>query len=375
MGLFSKKARSAVMIDIGSSSVGGAYIHAREGEAPIMCYSLRNTIEVRENETITDAMLRALSELCERLVQEGGPALFREAGNGHIDLVLASVAGPWQETTVRTVSLHEQHSFTFTRALMEKAVRAAPPAAGRIISDTSVIATVLNGYHTESPYGKHVTKADITVLTSTLDKIAAREVTKTIRKAFHSHALELTAFAPVAFAVISDLYPAQKDFIVIDVSGTATDAMIVKQGVIGGVRSVPTGIHQLLAAGRSAARSSEGSLMIDPVRNQSFAPRVAEVEGEWLKELHNMMSAFASEHPLPRAVFLLADEHARDFLKRLIDTSSLRTLWLSDESLAIIPFAPGHTAHSIKVRGLAEADVFLSMLGMFYRDRLSGLKK
>lgn len=375
MGLFSKKTRSAVLIDIGSSSVGGAFMHVREGEPPVICYSVRNAVELHDDEDITLAMLRTLSDVTDRLVSEGGAALHREAGSAHIDMILASVAGPWQETSVRTVTIQEKHSFTFTRALMERVARAESPKPGRIVSDTSVIATVLNGYHTENPYGKHVSHAELTVLTSTLDRFAAREITKTVRKAFHSHHLELTAFAPTAFAVIADLYPMQKDFIVIDVSGTSTDAMIVKQGIISGVRSAPKGVHDLLEAGRNAARAASGTLMIDPLRNQTFAPRVAEAEAAWLEALKGILSGFAAEHPLPRAVFLLADEHAREFLRRLIDTSTLRTLWLSDESLAVIPLAPEHTARLVKARGMAEGDIFLSVLGIFYRDRLSGLKK
>lgn len=370
MGLFSKKSQSVVLFDIGSSSVGGAYLRVREGEAPLLCYTARIPIELLERESITEAMVRGLHELCELLIREGAAALHREAGHAHIDLILASVGAPWQDTIVRTVSLQEKHPFLFTRQLMEKAVRATDPAAGRMISDTSVISTTLNGYETEHPWGKRAMRADLTVLTSTIDKFAAKEITKAIRKAFHSHKLELTAFAPVAYAVVSDMYPAQKDFVVLDVSGTATDAIIVKKGVIAGVRSLPQGIHDLLAAGRGAARAIPKGSAIDATRNAAFAPLVAEAEAVWLAALKRMLADFASEHPLPRAVFLLADESARDFLKRLIDESTLRTLWLSEEPLSVIPLSPEHTASLVKARGLAEGDVFLAMLALFYRDRL-----
>ncbi len=375
MGLFGKQTRSAALIDIGSASVGGALVIAREGEPLRMCYSLREDVRPEAEETDTDAMLRTLAYVTERMHTEGLPQLGRLSGSRHLHHVVTSVAGPWQETTVRQIVVQDPHGFTFTRAVMEKAVRQTNPLPGRIISDTSVIATVLNGYHTESPYGKHVTKAELTVLTSTLDKFAAREITRTVKHAFPGHTIELTAFAPVSFAVIADLYPLQKDFVVIDVSGTATDAMIVKQGIIAGVRSIPTGIHTLMQAGRKAVPVATGRTMIDPARNHAFAPRVAEAEEHWLTELESLLSAFAEEHPLPRTVFLLADTHARDFLKRFIDGSRLRTLWLSGDSLSVIAFAPEHTARLVQARGLADSDVFLAMLGIFYRDRLSGLKK
>lgn len=373
MGLFSKKSQSIVLIDAGSASVGGAYLRVVEGQKPLLCYTARVPVELRDEESVTEAMIRSLNELCALLIREGAAALHREAGNAHIDLILASVSAPWQDTTVRTVSLEEKHPFVFTRQLMQKAVRATEPTAGRMISDTSVISTTLNGYETEHPWGKRARRAELTVLTSTIDKFAAKEITKSIRKAFHSHHLELTAFAPVAYAVVSDMYPLQKDFVVLDVSGTATDAIIVKKGVIAGVRTLPQGVHDLLEAGRGAARNMPGNGAIDSTRNAAFAPRVAEAETVWLAGLKKMLADFASEHPLPRAVFLLADEHARDFLKRLIDESTIRTLWLSEEPLSVIPLSPEHTASLVKARGMADGDVFLSMLALFYSERLAKL--
>jgi len=370
MGLFKKKTRSAVLVDIGSASVGGAYVHIVEGKAPQLCYTARIPVVRHEQESITASMLRALDQLVLMLVSEGGPALYREVGNAHIDMIVASVAAPWQETTVRTVSLQEKYPFTFTRLLMQRAVTTKTPPPGRVVSDTSVIATTLNGYATENPWGKRVTRADLTVLTSTIEKLVVHDITKTLQSAFHSHHVEITAFAPVSFAVITDLYPHQQDFIVIDVSGTATDALIVKKGIIAGVRSIPHGIHDLLSAARVAARSAPGADIIVPERNAAFAPKVESIEIAWLSDLKQVLSEFAQNTPLPRAVFLLADDDAREFLKRLIDNSSLRTLWLSGDSLSIITFAPEHTASAVTTRGLAEGDVFLSMLALFYRERL-----
>lgn len=229
MGLFGSTTRAAVLLDIGSASVGGGLIYYKEGETPVMCFSTRSEVVVSGDISVTDAMLQCLEDVCALLVREGLPTLRRSCTNAHIDLVLASVAGPWQETHVRTVSIQDTHPFTFTRALMEKAVKEDAPKTGRIVTDTSVISTVLNGYHTDMPYGKHATHAELTVLTSTIDRFAAKEVTRIVRSAFHTHRFELTTFVPVSYAVISDLYPAQKDFMVLDVTGTTTDAMLVKQ--------------------------------------------------------------------------------------------------------------------------------------------------
>jgi hypothetical protein len=373
MGLFSfgKKTHAAVLVDIGSASVGGGILYSAEGTPPILCYSAREEIFLRKDETLEEATLRALSILCDGLATRGVATLHHMIGHAHLDTVLASVAAPWQDTQVSTVLIQEPHQFVFTRALMQKAVRATPPKAGRIVSDTSVIATSLNGYATDKPWGRRAHRADMTVLTSTIEASFARVITTTLRKAFHSHTIELTAFAPVAYAVVSDLYPLQKDFVVIDVSGTATDAIIVKQGVLVGVASIPQGIHQLLAAGKGAAKKSDILPTTDTGTDTAFGPKVEQAETVWLTDLKALLAKFATNNPLPHTVFLLADEQARDFLKNLIDRSTLRTLWLSENPLSVIALSPEHTAAKVSARGLAEGDVFLSMLALFYKERLT----
>ncbi len=370
MGLFGTTSKGVILVDIGSASVAGAWMFQKKGDAPIICYSTRIDVESRDGETVEQGMLRTLEAVCIQLVREGAPAYSREAGDGRIDMVLVSVAAPWQETSIQTVTLAEEHSFVFTRALMQKAVTATSPSPDRIVSDTSVISTVLNGYETAEPWGKRAHKAELTVLTSTLEKSVAKTINTELRKAFHSHSIEMVAFAPVAYAVLSNLYPLQKEYILLDVSGSATGALIVKKGVLAGVTTLSQGVHDLLAAGRGAARGGAGLGAIDPNRNATFGPKVAAAEAAWLEGVKGMLATFAGEHPLPHTVFLLADEGVRPFLKRLIDESTLRTLWLSEEPLSVIALAPEHTTSVVRARGLAEGDIFLSILALFYQDRL-----
>lgn len=371
MGFFEKKAWGVVLIDISSASVGGAFMYEKAGQVPVLCYTARHYVNKREGEKIADATIRTLEGMCAALVSEGAACLYREAGTAHIDMVLASVSAPWQDTAVRTVSINGDHSFVFTRALMQKAVLETPATRDRVVSDTSIISTSLNGYEMDKPWGRRADRADVTVLTSTLDREIAKDITTTIRRAFHSHTVDITAFAPVAYAVIGNLYPHQEDFVLIDVADMATNAIIVKKGVLAGVRSIPRGVRD-----SSLARRATGSSEVMDLRGSADpSTKYAEAEALWLADMKQVLADFASEHPLPRSVFLLADEHDREALKRLIDSSTLRTLWLSDEPLSVIPLAPEHTANVVRARGLAEGDIYLSMLALFYRERIKNNEK
>lgn len=363
-----KKTRSVALIDIGSASVGGAYVHYEEGKSPIIYYTARVDVETRDGETVRDGMLRSLAFLERLLIEEGAPALRREAGSAVIEKVVVSIAAPWQDTTVTTTNLQQKNPFTFTRAHLTEAVKKTGLVPkDRISSGHTVIATILNGYETPNPFGKRVTRAELVILASTIEKEAANAIEASLRRAFHTNQIELTAFAPVGYTVFRDLYPHQKDFVVLDVSGTGTDAAFVKRGILVEVRSVAYGTQDLLSAARMAGqRAHENATdMLDPAANQSFAKEAEEAKKVWLDGLYAAFAGVAGVQALPRTVLLLADPDSRDYLKRTLEASRLRTLWLSDEPLSVIPVTPAHLAAKVKTRGLGEGDLFLALLALY----------
>ena len=369
MGLFNKpERRSVALIDIGSASVGGAFAHFDTTSPPTLYYTTRVPLETREGETCTDAMLRALSVLTQTLVSQGAPILREVTGSARIDSVLASVSAPWQETEVRVESRQEEKPFPFTHGLLEQIVRdTAKNREGRTRAHDSVIATILNGYDVENPFGKRAKRADLVILSSTLEEKTAKSIEQALRQAFHAHEVSLTAFAPLSYAVVRDMFPHEKDYMILDVEGEATDLAFVKRGLLTDVACVPQGTNALLAAiSRGHTTITEGSTgVIDMGRNVRFAELVGKMEEKWLCGLEDALKDFSSRHALPRTVFLLTDEEARGFMERLVNSPKLLSLWLSDEPLSVISLSPKHIAQYVQTRGTAEGDVFLAMMALY----------
>ncbi len=382
---FSSVSRSsAVLIDIGSSSVAGAYAHYADGQPSSIHYSVRVSIERRtvegQEESIDASMLRALEEVCKELIEKGAPQLRRATGSGHASHVLVSVAAPWQETKVRTETIAPGKPFVFTRSLLSEAVASNEKVPeGRVSSGEAVIATILNGYEIMNPMGKRAQRAEIVILSSTLDANITDEIRKRVRHAYHAHDVQFAAFAPVAYAVMRDLYPHERDFLVLDVSGEGTDLAFVKNGLLVDVGTTPHGTCTLLNATRAAERMTveeeqgmavpAGPLAppnyVNPDRNARFSTRAENAKQEWLTDLAGILKTFAENHPLPRTLFLLADPNTRDYLKRALDSQVLHALWLSDEPLTVIPVLQEQFASKVKTMAPAEADVFLSILTLY----------
>ncbi|HEX5774423.1 MAG TPA: hypothetical protein VFY28_00455 [Candidatus Paceibacterota bacterium] len=387
--LLPKRKRTIVLIDISSASVRGAYAHIEEGKPPTLYYTAYIPIEAGGGQSSESAdpavadMLHALEQLATRLVREGGPVLRAELGSAEVNGVFVSVGAPWQETSVRVESFRKQKPFVFTKAHLEEASKRNDASlAGRIESGEAVIGIMLNGYETAKPFGKRVSRADLVILSSSLAADAARSIERTLRKTYHAHHLRMTAFAPVAYEILRDLYPHQRDFLILDVAGTATDIAFVKAGMLVDVQSIDLGVHDLLRAARSSGIGGVGMAgirdsdrIIDPVRNAQFASRMTEVQSAWIGNLKTALVDFGQRHPLPRKLFLLADGDARDFLRRLLDTDSLRSLWLTDEPLRIIPVLAEQFTSSVVSRGTASGDAYIAMLALYYARRVAHLEE
>jgi hypothetical protein len=376
MGLFGgkKKSISIALIDIDSSSIGGGLAHIQFGEQPILYFTTRQDIEAREHEEVSEAMLRTLEEVASRLVALGGPVLRKETGSGHIDRILVSVGAPWQKTAIRIEAVSETKPFIFTQALLSEITKKGQKIPeGYVTSGESVIATLLNGYEIPKPFGKKVTRADMIILSSLLDEKVAKIIEKTLRKTYHTHALALTTFASVAYAGFRDIYPHENDFLVLEVSGEATDIAFVKRGLLVDVASIAHGINDLMRGSgnkEELATSDLSHALIDSTRNARFGARVEETEKTWLENIVKVLQEASVRHALPRTLFLLAEPDSREYLRRLLDASSMRSLWLTDDPLRVISVVPAHFAQFIKTRGNADGDVSLALLALFSKKSL-----
>jgi hypothetical protein len=386
MGLFGlgkKQHATHILIDIGSASVGGAYAHIESNGRPTIHYATRIIIETRDGETVDASMVRTLKEVTDALVKDGAPQVRRETGNAHADGVLVSVAAPWQETKIRTETTQAVRPFLFTKKLLSELVaKNAKIPEDRIDSGDSVIATILNGYETANPFGKHVKRVELVVLSSTLQKDVTDEVEKTLRGAFHTHQISFTGFAPASYQVFRDLYPHEHDYLLLDIRGVRSDLAFIQRGLLMDVGSIQLGTHDLLSLGRAAIddgvqitpRTGDlGASYLNPERNARFGVRVAEAQEHWVSGLAELLRTFSNKHALPRTLFLLADDDVRGYLIRALDAPILHSLWLSDEPLRIVPVTPAQFSSYVRLQGDVAGDIFLELLALYYAKSIRPL--
>jgi len=365
-----------VLIDIGSSFVSGAYARVKEGSNPVLHYTARVPIQARGVRASIEDMERALVELSKALLVHGAPVLTHATGSGSVDRVLVSIAAPWQETRTHTQRINRSEPFRFTRHVMDEMVaRASVSAPGYTQANHLVLATFLNGYEVHEPLGKMARSAQVIVLSSSVSDKVLETVMSLMRGAFHTRDIEFTAFVPVAYTVLRALYPHEEDFLIMDISGEATDLALVRQGLLVETVSIPYGVNifHRVALTAGVGKASPESLktvnevaLVDLNRNHAFTKKMEEARDTWLTHLADAFHALTTRYALPRTVLLLADEEVLGFITTLLNTApGFQKLWLAEESIPIIAIKAEQLASSVTYRNEAQSNIFLSFLALY----------
>ncbi|MCX6787826.1 MAG: hypothetical protein NT108_01520 [Candidatus Kaiserbacteria bacterium] len=332
-GLFreEKKTESTLLIDIGATSVAGAYARYIEGELPIILYTRRLPVEVREHESREKAMLRALQILCTTLIREGAPVLMRATGSGSADMILVSLGAPWQNTSSRTEHFEQETSFTFTKSLvtdtLEK-IKAATPE--KLLADESVIGTILNGYETRDPYGMSVHRADIIILTSLVSKQVAHEVTAILRSMYHMKNIRMIAGGSLRYQAMRKAFPHEHDALILDATGPTTSLALIRKGLFVSILDVQS----------------------------------SETVASWVLHVRSELAEMGKQYPLPRTILLLAHESDTASLRDALEAANLGTLWLSDNPLKIVSVLASHIVGLVR-QGTTSLDLRILLMAIF----------
>lgn len=327
-----------MFIDISAGSVAGAYAHYKKGEAPSLLYTRRLPIEIREEEPHEKAMLRALEVLGSALIREGAPVLARATGSGRADTILVSVDSPWQETKIRTEYFERKTPFLFTKSMVEAALkRTSLTTKGKILADESIIGSILNGYETHKPYGKKVHRASIVILTSLIDEKISNDIAKILRGIFHTEDILSIAGSSLRYQAMCTAFPHERDILILDAIGQLISVSLVHNDLLVAVVEM------------SGAVSTD----ID----------------SWIQNVMDKFTELAKKHPLPRTIFLLAQEQDYSSFEQALNSAKFSELWLSDNPPKIVPVRSGHISGLIKQTATSHPDIPLLLMTLYWQHR------
>lgn len=327
-----KKTESVVLIDIGTKSVAGAYVHYEEGKIPVVLYTRRLPVEMRENEPKDRAMLRALQILGTTLVREGAPVLLRATGSGSAHEIFVSLDAPWQKTLVRTEIFEQGTPFVFTKNFVTTILaKTDTEVPDMVLADQSIIGTTLNGYTTREPYGKKATQASISVLTSYIDERIAKSVLSVLTNTYHHRRVVPIAGSSLRYQTVQKVFPHERDVLIIDATNPFTSIALLRKGLL-----------------VSVVEMSES----DPVDS-------------WVHIVEKQLAEISKNYPLPRTVFLLAHGPEIPAFKEAFGTVNIDGLWFSDNPPSMVAVIASHITNLVRQATTTPPDLQLLLMALF----------
>lgn len=330
----------ALLIDIGSASVGGALVKIEKDKAPHILATVREDISFQEELSSTRFVMamnhtldRVLKNIQTKAKDMGAPAS-----------IFCTLSSPWFILKSRHIHIAREKAFEVTsrsleeflnediEKLKEELKETLPPKDVRVV-EKNIIQMKLNGYEVKNPYGREVSQMELTMTVGISSLRVIRSIERKLGNFFHTTALHFGVFPIVAFNAVRDMFPDEKNFLFIDITGEATDVSLVNNDLLVGTMSFPYGKNffiREISTGLHTPQEEATSLFnmflsgtLHSSKQNDVKNLVEYVENKWLARFEKTLSALSATGMLPLKVFFTADTDIAELFSKIIGKTKM----------------------------------------------------
>lgn len=385
MGIFFKqkdKIETALVFDIGSSSVGGALLEINKSGTPKILKTFREPIEFEEKIDIDRFLFLTLKSL---QIIVGKMCLLGVGKQVNIFCVLSS---PFYALNTRIIKLEKNEPFLFTSLLAdslivkeinlfkaENSLKFSQDNHELRLIEFKNIKTMLNGYTTLEPYNKKCKKLEMVILISISGNQILEKIENTIRRHFQCDTIKFSSFAISSFITTREIFPNQENFILVDITGEVTDISLINKDIIVNSISYPLGanftireIAKNLNCSLSEAKSFF-SLYKDGHLKESFQkklePILSKLKGEWLQNFQKSLNSILESISIPTTVYITVDRELEDFFSKIIKTEQFNQYSFTESEFKVV-FLNSETLHGkVQFESDTSRDPFLTIESIY----------
>lgn len=337
-----------LLLDIGSASVGAALVKIEEGKAPHILSSVRKNISFQDALTSSRflvAMSHALDQALKEITQTDSVGTSNKksktiAAPAHIFCTLSS---PWFLLKSRHIHITKDAEFSVTEQVLSDFINqdieklkqelkeTLPPDDVKII-EKKIIQMKLNGYEIKNPFGQKTSHMEISVTVAVSSGKVIQSIENKLRNVFHVKEVHFGAFPIAAFSAIRDIFPTEKNFLFIDITGESTDVSLVNNDLLMSTVSFPRGKNffvREISAGLSTIHEEASSLFSMFIRGELDETRIAQVEAivlkaeeEWLVRFNKAIASLSKTGAVTRKVFFTTDAEIASLFSKLISSGN-----------------------------------------------------
>jgi hypothetical protein len=388
MGLFQRKSKSGqhfiIVFDIGSASIGGAFVSIDGVKKPEIIFSTRRPIPFQEKldfQRFLDSMIKTLEEMFDVMQKTGGGV--------KVDEAFCILASPWYASQTRLVHYNQPEPFTVTEKGLGKLVqkeidlfrnsklfsRSGESDTPPEIMEAKSIQVKLNGYEVRDPFKKKTTKLEVALYISMIPANIYRSINDSIKKFWHVPDSHFSSFSFTAFDSIRDIFTEEGSFLFMDISGEVTDISLAKDNVLLESISFPAGKNMLVRALVSgmktapAAAQTELKLYLENKSNRDHREQVEKVLSnaakEWLVFFEDALSQFSTEFPIPRTIFYTADDDVMKWFENAIRETNFSKFSKEEGTFIVRSLGNSFLSKFVQVLEPDFQDPFIAIEAMF----------
>ncbi len=362
-----KHGHQDLVVDFGSSSIGGAFVVHASKQNPTMSQVKRvpiggGTQTTRENlmPLATEAFKTLLSGF------QAGPAPAR------VRIVLAS---PWYNAKIKTVTTKSDKSARITSASIVRAVHeyqaknkeASPGGPGRVPVESVITQAYVNGYPTAVKKPVVGSAVKINLYESETDESLVRTITDLVKAAFPGAAISFHSFPLLAFIILR-AERQEASFIFLDIGGEVTDVAVVHRDSLRFLASFPHGALSLVRdiGGEKGIADTASRLALfargelTDAEAKAFTDSFAKAASSWNTEYEKILEAAASEVPVSQTTFVAADREELPWLLAMLKQGH------GVFSARSIPLSNDYFQSSVTLGDGGFYDAFLSLAAVFF---------
>lgn len=366
MNLFGKskiKDELVLVFDIGSSSIGAAFLKLQKGGTPKIIYSIREPLSMEEKtepEKLYELALKALRAVATKA------SLSKLESPNKIFCVLSA---PWYASQTRTIKFEKNTVFTFTKdfadSLIKKEIELFEKDHGlnqghevnkiRTI-EVKNMKTMLNGYVSLNPTNEKAKEVEMTIFISMSHEDLLLKIEDAIQKHFKVMPVIFSSFLMASFAVGRSLFINQDNFLLVNIGGEMTEISMIKKDILSESGSFPQGRNFIIRGlakemntSLDEARSAI-SMSKDGHAEKSYSKNIDEVmlklKNEWLKSFQSILVNLSKDISIPATVFITVSDDMAPFFADTIRSEQFNQYTLTESKFRVI-FLNTQSLHGI----------------------------
>lgn len=357
--MFSHSKKKIVAVaDVGSGSVGVAIVLVTDGAPLRILASQRATFtqEERTPDQLRTLVISQLGSVADAI--RATHAATKQKEFGPVTSAYAVIRVPWTRSSTSRVFSRLDKEKIITQDIINTIARQALEEDTVLdhtkLIETSIVRVELNGYPTAQPVGKSAHQVAVSVLMGECDPQMKEGVISQLSRAFTITNAQIRSGTQAVLSFLRQNNFSIHDCLIMDMSGEATNMIVIRKGISVGHEMIPEGVQSIAARCAGAGLAEETKSLIRMVASDqcsdaacdAIIASLAKAEPELVRIFGEALSRLGAQRRIPNNCILIVDPDMAPWLARFfsrIDFSQFTTTMSPFSVTLLSPQGSGQT--------------------------------